>query len=141
LNSGGFVAPLIADRMVLWRRDIECLSTLIFGLKGLLLAFHLLILSVAVADEWIQGMVVIHPERGTADARYFVSFYPAHPDHGPCVKSERGFCFEKPFTESELLDTFREADVWLKYTPLDELADKAFICVIRTSVHDRLLQP
>jgi len=113
------------------------LSTLIFGLRGLLLAFRLLILSVAVADEWIQGTVVIDPERGTTDARYFVSFYPAPPDHRPCVKSEKGFCFEKAFTESELLDTFREADIWLKYTPLDELAGKAFICLVRTSVHDR----
>jgi hypothetical protein len=116
-------------------------STLIFGLTGLLLAVRLLILSVAVADEWIQGTVVIDRERGTAVARYFVSFYPAPPDHRPCVNSENGLCFEKAFTKNELLDTFREADVWLEYTPLNELTGKAFICVIRTSVHDRLLQP
>jgi hypothetical protein len=49
-----------------------------------------------VADELIQGTVVIDQERGTADARYFVSFYPAPPDHRPCVKSQKGICFEKP---------------------------------------------
>jgi hypothetical protein len=134
-NGDRYVGPLNAGFVT------HRFSTLIFGLTGLLLAVRLLILSVAVADEWIQGTVVIDRERGTAVARYFVSFYPAPPDHRPCVNSEKGLCFEKAFTKNELLDTFREADVWLEYTPLNELTGKAFICVIRTSVHDRLLQP
>jgi hypothetical protein len=112
---------------------------LIFGLKGLLLTFRLLILSVTVADEWIQGTVVIEPQRGIGE-KYFVSFYPASPDHRPCVKSDKGLCFARSFSESDLLDAFREAETWLKYTLLDELAAKPFMCVIRTSVHDRLLQ-
>jgi hypothetical protein len=93
-----------------------------------------------MADELIQGFVVIDPERRTVDPRYFVRFYPGPPDHRPCVKSEEGLCFAKSLSKSELLDAFREADIWLKYTPLDELAGKKFMCVLRTSVHDRLLQ-
>lgn len=93
-----------------------------------------------MADKLIQGTVTIEPQRGIAGERYFVSFYPAPPDHRPCVKSDDGCCFAKSLSESELLDAFREADIWLKYTPLDELAGKAFVCVIRTSTHDRLLQ-
>jgi hypothetical protein len=98
-----------------------------------------LILSVAVADELIQGSVRVEPLRGAA-ARYFVTFYPAPPDHRPCVKSEQGICFAKSLSENELLGAFREAEIWLKYTPLDELAGKAFVCVIRTSTHDRLFR-
>ena len=113
------------------------LSGSIFGLKGLLFRFRLLILSVAVADELIQGTVTVEPQRGAA-ARYFVTFYPAPPDHRPCIKSEKGFCFAKSLSKTELLEAFREAEIWLKYTPLDELAGKAFVCVIRRSTHDRL---
>ena len=90
-------------------------------------------------DEPIQGTVTVAPQRGAA-ARYFVTFYPAPPDHRPCVKSEKGCCFARSLSESELLEAFREAEIWLKYTPLDELAGKVFVCVIRTSTHDRLLR-
>lgn len=62
------------------------------------------------------------------------------PDHRPCVKSEEGCCFAKWLSKSELLDAVREAEIWLKYTPLDELAGKAFVSVIRRSTHDRLFR-
>jgi hypothetical protein len=70
-------------------------------------------LSAAVADELIQGTVTVEPQRGAA-ASYFVTFYPAPPDHRPCSKSEKGFCFAKSLSKSELFDTFREAEIWLK---------------------------
>ena len=94
-----------------------------------------------MADELIQGVVVIDPEGGTVDAKYLVTFYPAPSDHRPCAKSDRGLCFEKALSEKELLDAFQEADLWLKYTPQSEFLGKTFMCVIRSSIHDRLLRP
>jgi hypothetical protein len=89
-----------------------------------------------MAEELIQGLVMIDPERGTADARDLVAFYPSPPDYRPCVKSGKELCFENVLNENELLDTFGYADMWLKYTLLSRLSGRAFIRVIGTSTHD-----